>query len=199
MAKIAVIYYSSTGNTHQLARAIGEGATDAGAEVRLRKVHELAPEEAVATNQGWKEHVEATVDVPEATLEDLEWADGIAFGTPTRYGLPSAQLKQFLDTTGGLWQQGKLVDKAISTFTGAYNRHAGHETTQTALNNVFAHWGSVIVPLGFTDPLVFDPTTGNPYGASWQSGGGEGPDATALAVARHQGARLARIAGLLHP
>lgn len=199
MSRIAVIYYSSTGNTYQLATAIEVGARAAGAETRLRRVRELAPEEAIATNQGWATHRAATAYVPEAVLDDLEWADGVIFGTPTRFGLPSAQLKQFIDTAGPLWQQGKLVDKAVSAFTGAYNRHAGHETTLTALNNVFVHWGAVIVPLGFTDPAVFAADAGNPYGVSWQSGGTDrsGPDETTLAVARHQGGRVARIAGLL--
>jgi NAD(P)H dehydrogenase (quinone) len=197
MTNIAVIYYSSTGNTHRLAQAIAAGAEEAGADVRLLQVPELAPAEAIASNDVWKEHREATVDVPVATLDDLEWADGIAFGTPTRYGLPSAQLKQYLDSTGQLWQQGKLADKAITTFTGAYNRHAGHETTQTALNVVFAHWGSVIVPVGFTDPSVFNETTGNPHGVSWQSSGQQLPDEATLTVATHQGRRLTRFAALI--
>jgi NAD(P)H dehydrogenase (quinone) len=194
MANVAVVYYSSTGNTYRLAQAIAEGAKGAGADVRVRKVAELAPDEAIATNQGWKEHREATADVPEASLDDLSWAKGIAFGSPTRFGLVAAQLKQFLDSTGPLWQQGALVDKIVTGFTGAQTLHGGHETTLSSLNHVFAHWGAVIVPLGYTDPSVF--ATGNPYGSSWASGGTDGPDEPTLVVARHQGARLARWAKL---
>ena len=135
--KLAVIYYSSTGTTYRLARAVEEGAKAAGAEVRLRKVKELAPAEAIASNEGWAENVRATEDVAEATLDDLTWADAIVFGTPTRYGLPTAQLKQFIDTTGGLWATGKLVNKIVSSFTSAATMHGGQESTILALNNTF--------------------------------------------------------------
>ena len=109
--KVAVIYYSATGNVYRLARAVEEGAKEAGAEVRFRKVGELAPEEAIKSNPAWHEHALETQDVPEASLDDLEWADAYVFGTPTRYGNVSSQLKQFLDTTGPLWEEGKLADK----------------------------------------------------------------------------------------
>ena len=116
--KIAVIYYSATGSVHQLAEAVAAGAASAGAEVRLRQVAELAPAEAIAQNPAWQTHHDATKDTVEtASLDDLAWADGFAFGTPTRFGNPAAQLKQFLDTTGGLWVEGRLTDKAGSSFT----------------------------------------------------------------------------------
>src|SRR5262249_62139718 len=104
--KLAVIYYSATGTTYHLARAVEQGASEAGAEVRFRKVRELAPEEAIASNQGWAAHRLESQHVIEATLDDLAWADAIIFGTPTRYGLPTAQLKQLLDRTGPLWARG---------------------------------------------------------------------------------------------
>jgi NAD(P)H dehydrogenase (quinone) len=190
---IAVIYYSATGNTHSLAQAIAEGATTAGAEVRLRTVKELAPPEAIASNDAWAQHIQKTSSQSvEATLEDLEWADGVAFGSPTRFGLPSSQLKQFIDSTGPLWSQGKLIDKPMTAFTGASTQHGGHETTIASLFNVFVSWGAVIVPLGYTSPEVF--TTGNAYGSSWTSGGQQGPDEVTLDVARQQGARLCRLA-----
>jgi NAD(P)H dehydrogenase (quinone) len=107
VTKIAIIYYSSTGHTYQLAQAVEEGAHSLGAETRLRRVRELAPDQAIASNQGWQQHLVATQHVEEAILGDLEWADGLIFGTPTRYGNVSAQLKQFIDTTGPLWFQGK--------------------------------------------------------------------------------------------
>ena len=145
-AKIAVIYYSQTGNVHALATAIKEGAEKAGAEVRLRRVRELAPASAIESNPGWKAHAEATADIAEASHDDLEWADGVVFGTPTRYGLPTAQLKQFIDTSGPLWQAGKLANKVYSVFVSAGTKHGGLESTALALSNTFYHWGGVIVP-----------------------------------------------------
>ena len=103
--RIAVVYYSATGNLFMLASAIAEGAASEGAEVRLRKVRELAAEEVIAANPRWVAHREATADIPEASIDDLEWADGFAFGSPTRFGLPAAPLKLFLDQTGGLWMR----------------------------------------------------------------------------------------------
>src|SRR5215470_3567476 len=100
MAKVAIIYYSQTGTTHKLAQAIEEGAKSAGAETRLLRVKETVPGEVYGQIPNWKEHLEATAHIAEATNDDLEWADAIIFGTPTRYGLPSAQLKNFIDQTG---------------------------------------------------------------------------------------------------
>lgn len=191
--KLAIIYYSATGTTYKLARALEEGAAGAGAEVRVRKVRELAPEEAIKSNQGWAAHALATQDVPEATLDDLEWAGALAFGTPTRYGLPTAQLKQFIDTSGPLWAQGKLVNKLATSFTSTATAHGGHETTLTSLNNTFYHWGCIIVPPGYADPIQFQ--AGNPYGTSFTSQNGTlPPDETALASARFQGRRLIEVA-----
>jgi NAD(P)H dehydrogenase (quinone) len=190
-ARIAVIFYSSTGNVHRLAEAIASGADDEGAEVRLRPVGELAPPEAVVANPRWAAHRAATNDLPEATLDDLEWADGFAFGTPTRFGLPAAQLKQFLDQTGGLWARGVLEDKVGTAFTSASTDHGGLEATILAINTVLYHWGSIVLPLGYTDTSV--KATGNPYGTSWVSHRGAAPDDAALATARHHGRRLARI------
>lgn len=191
--KLAVIYYSATGTTYKLARAIEEGAREAGAEVRLRKVKELAPEEAIAKNAGWSKHREETQDVEEASTADLEWADAVVFGTPTRYGLPSAQLKQFIDSTGKLWMEGKLANKVMSSFTSAATSHGGQEITLLALNTTFYHWGAIIVSPGYTDPVQFE--SGNPYGVSFTSNNGQlPPDETALKAARYQGKRVAEVA-----
>lgn len=188
---VAIIYYSATGNVYRLARAIEEGAAEAGARTRLRKVRELAPEEAIKSTQGWYDHSLETQDVLEAQLEDLEWADAYVFGTPTRFGNVSAQLKQFLDTTGGLWFQGKLADKVVSGFTSAQNAHGGQESTIISMYNVFMHWGSIIVPPGYTDPVLFA-AGGNPYGvSSTDSQNGDGPSEQELAAARYQGRRIA--------
>lgn len=192
--RIAVVYYSATGHVHQLAEAIADGARDAGAAVRLRQVRELAPEDAIRANPAWQYHRDRTRHIPEATLDDLEWADGYALGTPTRFGNPAAQLKQFLDTTGPLWAQGKLADKAGTTFTSAQNAHGGQESTLLAVNNVLYHWGAIIVAPGYTDPLLLD-AGGNPYGTSHVSGARAGavPEPT-LAAAHYQGRRLAEFA-----
>jgi NAD(P)H dehydrogenase (quinone) len=195
-AKIAVIYYSATGNVHQLADAIAEGARETGAEVRLRRVPELAPEEAIQQNQAWAAHRDATRDaVDEAEIEDLRWADGFAFGTPTRFGNPAAQLKQYLDMAGGLWFEGALADKPVTTFTSAMYPEGGLESTILALNNVFYHWGCVLVPPGYTNPSIAE-AGGNPYGASFASGEGP-PDDAVLSAARHQGRRLAAFTAII--
>ncbi|WP_019631706.1 NAD(P)H:quinone oxidoreductase [Actinomadura atramentaria] len=171
--KVAVIYYSATGSVFKLAKAAATAAEKCGAEVRLRKVRELAPDEAVASNQGWAAHAEQTQHVVEAAPDDLEWADVVLFGTPTRFGLPAAQLKQFIDTNGPLWAQGLLADKVASAFTSASTSHGGHESTLLALANTFYHWGMVIVPPGYTDEIQFQ--SGNPYGTSHTSNNGEDP------------------------
>lgn len=194
--KCAIIYYSATGTTYKLAAEMAKAAESEGAEVRLRKVRELAPEEAIASNEGWSRHRLETQDVPEATIEDLEWADVILFGTPTRYGLPAAQLKQFIDTTGPLWAKGALVDKVVSSFTSAATPHGGHESTITALNNTFYHWGCIIVSPGYVEPIQFQ--MGNPYGVSFTSNNGTlSPDATTLEAARFQARRAVGIAASL--
>lgn len=192
MVRVAVIYYSATGNTHKLAQAISEGAEGAGAEVRLRRVAELAPASAIAQNQRWQAFHEAMLAEPVAQLDDLEWADAAAFGTPTRFGLPTAQLKQFLDQTGGLWARNALADKLCTAFTGASTSHGGLESTILALNNTFYHWGSLIMPMGYADKRAS--AFGNPYGASWVSRKGSAPDEVALQAARFQGERLAGLA-----
>ncbi len=195
--KVAVIYYSATGTTYALARAIEEGAREAGGEVRFRKVRELAPEEAIKSNEGWAAHSKETQDVAEATNDDLEWADVLIFGTPTRYGLPTAQLKQFIDQTGGLWAKGKLVNKFVSSFTSTGTAHGGQETTIVNLNTTFYHWGAIIVSPGYADPIQFQ--SGNPYGASFTSNNGAlKPDEVALAAARFQGRRVTEIAAQYH-
>ncbi|MGW0736653.1 NAD(P)H:quinone oxidoreductase [Streptomyces sp. NPDC002851] len=199
MTNVAVIYYSSTGNVHRLAEAAAEAAEKAGAHVRLRRAAELAPESAIARNEDWAAHAAATRDITEASLADLEWADAILFGTPTRFGLPAAQLKQFLDSTGGLWFQGKLINKVVSSFTSTSTAHGGQESTILALNNTFYHWGAIIVPPGFADPVQFDQANGNPYGASSVSGNqaaNVAPDN--LSSVAFQARRTVEIAGALH-
>lgn len=196
-AKIAVVYYSATGNVHGLAQAVAEGAEGAGAEVRLRHVEELASELLISQNQYWGRHRSQVAEAPVATIDDLDWADGVAFGSPTRFGNIAAQLKQFVDQAGALWQAGKLADKVGTSFTSTQNPHGGQETTILALNTTLYHWGMLILPLGYTVDEVFA-AGGNPYGASFVAGHTvTGPDDHALAVASYQGQRLARFAGVI--
>jgi NAD(P)H dehydrogenase (quinone) len=199
VSKIAVIYYSATGHVQQLAEAVAAGAADASAEVRLRRVAELAPEDVIRQQDGWDERRAGTVGVAEeAQLDDLEWADGFALGSPTRYGLPAAQLKAFIDQTGPLWVKGQLSNKVATSFTSSANAHGGQESTLLALNNTFYHWGSLIVPPGYTNPLLSE-AGGNPYGTSYASGleGDPAVSHEALTAARYQGRRLAQYARLL--
>lgn len=189
---VAVIYYSATGSVYQLARAAAEAAEKAGAEVRLLKVHELAPEEAIRSNEGWSKHALETQDVPEASADDIEWADVVLFGTPTRYGNLSAQLKQYIDTLGGLWAQGKLANKIYSGFVSVGTAHGGHESTLLALYNTVHHFGGIVVAPGYTDPIKF--SEGNPYGTSHTSANGTNPpgDLELQAVA-HQATRATQV------
>ncbi|MDF2975743.1 MAG: NAD(P)H:quinone oxidoreductase, type [Actinomycetospora sp.] len=190
--KVAIIYYSSTGTIHALAQEYAKGLENAGAEVRIRKVHELAPPEAIASNEAWQKHAEETQDVPEATADDVLWADAVVFGSPTRYGNVTAQLKQFIDTLGPQWAQGQLADKVYSGFTSTSTPHGGQESTLLALYNTFHHFGGITVTPGYTDPIQF--TTGNPYGPSHVDGQGSIPisDDTRQAT-QYAGQRIATI------
>jgi len=191
---VAIIYYSATGNLHALAEAVAEGAEKAGAEVRLRKVAETAAEEAINARADWAEHVQETADVPEAGHDDLVWADAVLFGSPTRFGNPASQLRAFIEGTAPLWFAGKLADKVYSAFTASNTAHGGQESTLLALGNTFYHWGGIIVPPGYTDPIQFQ--AGNPYGTSHVAGTGRPSDVT-LQAARHQGRRVVDIAAAL--
>lgn len=192
--KIAVIYYSSTGTNYQLAQWAVEAAKEAGVgEVRLRKVKELAPEKAIAANEDWKKHLEATQDIEEASIEDLEWADAYIFSMPTRYGNLPSQFQQFLDLTGGLWYNGKLVNKVVTGMTSASNAHGGQESTLLSLYKTMHHWGSIVAAPGYTDEVMFK-AGGNPYGVSVSAGKNNLNDNIKAAV-NHQVKRALQIAG----
>jgi NAD(P)H dehydrogenase (quinone) len=193
--KAAIIYYSATGTVHALARAAAEGAEKAGAHVRLRRIAELAPPAAINANPAWRQHLQDTADVIEASLDDLAWADAVLFGTPARFGNPASQLRAFIDTTGPLWQGGNLVDKVYSAFTSSSTAHGGQESTLLALGNTFYHWGGIIVPPGYTDPIQYQ--SGNPYGTSHVVGDGP-PGDVALEAARHQARRVVDTAAALN-
>lgn len=163
---LAIIYYSSTGTNHQLTEWASEGAREVGAEVKVLKVPELAPQSLIDSNPAWKNYSEEVATcVPTVSLEDLEWADAIIFSVPTRFGNIPSQMKQFLDTTGGLWFNGRLMDKAVSAMATAQNPHGGQEATILSLYTTMHHWGAIIAAPGYTAPVIFG-AGGNPYGTS---------------------------------
>jgi NAD(P)H dehydrogenase (quinone) len=191
--KLAVIYYSMGGTNYQLSKWAEEGAKEAGAEVKVLKVPEQAPQSVIDENEGWKAHVEATKDVPEVTLNDLEWADAIIFSVPTRFGNMPAQLKQFLDTTGGLWFNGKLANKVVSAMTSAQNPHGGQEATILSLYTTMYHWGAIVATPGYTDPVIFG-SGGNPYGTSVTVGQDGKMIEDVQATVKHQAKRTVTVA-----
>lgn len=171
--KVAVIYYSATGSVHTMAEHLAKAAENAGAEVRLKKVAETAPDEAIQSNDAWVQHHELTRERPTATPDDIDWADVVLFGTPTRYGNVSGQLKNYIDTLGPLWSQGRLADKVYAGFTSTSTKHGGQETTLINLYTSVYHFGGFIVPPGYTSPVKY--ADGNPYGVSHISGQGDIP------------------------
>ena len=189
-AKIAVVYYTTYGHNHAMAQAAAEAARDAGAEVRLRKVRETAPQDVIDAQDAWKAQQEAQSDVPEASHDDMEWADGYFLSSPTRYGGAASQMRSFIDTLGPLWQKGLLADKTFTASTSAQNPSGGQETTLQTLYITAMHWGCVLVPPGYSDAAVFA-AGGNPYGTSVTA---DGPDVSdeSLEAIRHQARRLVR-------
>ncbi|MBX6353308.1 MAG: NAD(P)H:quinone oxidoreductase [Thermoflavifilum sp.] len=163
--KLAIVYYSMTGTNYKMAQIAKKAAEAAGAEVRVRRVQELAPEEVIQGVEPWKKHVEETQHVAVAQPEDLDWADAILFSMPTRFGNVPSQIKQFVDIMGPLWAQGKLANKCVSAMTSAQNPHGGQEQTILQLYTSMYHWGAIVVAPGYTDQALFA-AGGNPYGTS---------------------------------
>lgn len=199
-ARLLIAFYSRSGSVEGLAKAIAEGATEAGGEVRLRRAREVVPPDVMALAPGWTEsaaRMNAAYEAP--TTGDAEWANAIALGSPTRFGSLASELRAFVDTLGGLWFQGKLHGKAAGAFTSTSTPHGGNETTLLSTYISFAHFGMVIVPPGYGDPVMF--RAGTPYGASSVSHGQSQlpPTEDDLAVARFQGRRLAQVASALDP
>ena len=195
--RVLIAFYSRGGVTEALAKAIAEGAVAEGAEVRLRRAREFVGEAVMKQAPGWLEGAKRMNALYEAPTEaDAEWADAIVFGTPTRFGSMTAELKAYIDSLGGLWFQGKLVGKAGSAFASTSTLHGGNEVTIAALYAPMAHLGLILVPTGYADPVMF--RAGTPYGASSVSGTNSAPpSADDLEVARFQGKRVTRIATAL--
>ena len=168
MSKLAVIYYSATGHGTAMAQRIAAAAEAAGAEVRVRHIAETRDPQSFAENPAWTANYEATKDLPAATGDDIVWADAVIFGSPTRFSGQASQFRAFIDTLGGLWAQGKLANKVYAGFTSSQSAHGGQETTLINLYTTLMHFGGIVVPPGYTDPLKF--VDGNPYGVGHITG-----------------------------
>ena len=197
MTKVLVLYYSSYGHIETMAGAVAEGARSAGAEVTIKRVPELVPDE-VARKSGYK--LDQTA--PVASVSELPEYDAIIFGTPTRYGNMAAQMKNFIDQTGALWVQGMLVGKVGSVFTSTGSQHGGQETTILTFLAPLLHLGFVIVglPYSFQGQMGVTEVMGNsPYGASTIAGGDgrRQPSPIELEGAHYQGRHVAKIAAKL--
>ncbi len=188
--RIAVIFYSTYGTNHAVAEAAAKAAEAAGAEVRLLRVAETAPEAVVNGQPAWKAQTEKTAAIPVVTPDDMVWADGYFISAPTRYGVSASQLRAFIDTLGPVWQKGALANKPITATTSAQNVHGGQEATILSLYTTAMHWGAVIVAPGYTDPSIFE-AGGNPYGYSTNAGGFDDKGRAAVA---HQARRLVEMA-----
>jgi len=189
--RLAVIFYSTYGTNHQMAEIAAEAARAAGAEVRLLKVKETAPDEVVKGQDAWRAQAEKSAHLPEPTYADMEWANAYLFSAPTRYGVSASQLRAFIDTLGPIWAQGKLANKAVSAMTSAQNTHGGQESTILGLYTTMMHWGAIIVAPGYTDPIYYK-SGGNPYGVSVNAGSITDDQKEAI---RAQARRLVEFAG----
>jgi len=167
--KILVLFYSTYGSNHEVATLAADAVREAGAEVRLVRAPETAPAEVVQGQDAWAAQLEKMSDIPEATPEDMVWADGYFVSCPTRYGVVASQLRAFIDTLGPIWQEGKLANKTFTATTSAGNVHGGQETTLMSLYTTAIHWGAILVPPGYTDAVKFE-DGGNPYGFSFAAG-----------------------------
>ena len=197
MTKVLVLYYSSYGHVETMAGAVAEGARAAGAEVAVKRVPELVPAD-VAAKSGFKTQQAA----PVATVDELVDYDAIIFGTPTRFGNMAAQMRNFLDQTGGLWFGGKLIGKVGSVFVSTATQHGGQETTITSFHTTLLHHGMVIVGVPYSEArqmTLGEISGGSPYGATTIAGGdgSRQPSENELAIARFQGGHVAKIAAKL--
>ena len=197
MTKVLVLYYSSYGHVETMAGAVAEGARAAGAQVAVKRVPELVAAD-VAAKSGFKTQQAA----PVATVDELADYDAIIFGTPTRFGNMAAQMRNFLDQTGGLWFGGKLIGKVGSVFVSTATQHGGQETTLTSFHTTLLHHGMVIVGVPYSEArqmTLGEISGGSPYGATTIAGGdgSRQPSENELAIARFQGGHVAKIAAKL--
>ena len=197
--KIKIVFYSMYGHTYKMAEAVAEGAREiTGAEVEILQVAELVPD-SVLEASGAKKAREAFAHIPMAKPSDLADADALIFGIPTRFGNMCAQMRNFLDQTGGLWAQGALVGKVGSVFTSTGTQHGGQETTLTSFHTTLLHQGMVVVGLPYSEArqmTLEEISGGSPYGATTIAGtdGSRMPSENELTMARFQGRHVADIA-----
>jgi NAD(P)H dehydrogenase (quinone) len=198
MSKLLVLYYSTYGHVEKMAYAVAEGAKSvAGTEVTVKRVPELMPPEVAA-----KAHVKTDQAAPIADPQELANYDAIIFGTPTRFGKMAAQMRNFLDQTGGLWMSGALVGKVGSVFASTATQHGGQETTITSFHSTLLHQGMVIVGVPYSEQRLMNMdeiTGGTPYGATTlaKPDGSRQPSENELAIARFQGEHVAKISAKL--
>ena len=194
MSNVLILFYSRTGNTAKLADEIAEGARGVpDTRVDVRRIDDLAPARVIESVPGWRESRAALAERYEVleSVDRLAEYDALVLGSPTRYGVMAAELKNVLDQTGPLWSKGLLANKVGSAFTSVQTAHGGHETTLWSIMTPMANLGMIIVPPGYTDPILFE--GGSPYGATATTGGGA-PAGADLEAARHQGRRVATVA-----
>ncbi len=184
--KIAIVFYSTYGTNHQVALEAAKAAEAAGAEVRLRRIPETAPQAVIDTQDAWKAQAARMADIPVATADDMEWAEGYFISGPTRFGVVASQVRAFIDTLGGVWAKGGLANKTFTATTSAQNAHGGQEGTIQSLYVTAMHWGAIIVAPGYTNPVLFE-AGGNPYGYSSTNGAFGEKDRAAVA---YQATRL---------
>ncbi|MBP7831240.1 MAG: NAD(P)H:quinone oxidoreductase [Kiritimatiellae bacterium] len=201
-AKVYVVFYSTYGHVYKMAEAVAAGAKEvSGAEVKLFQVPELMPDAALVKS-GAKAARQAFARVPVIQPDQLAEADAVIFGTPTRFGNMSAQMRNFLDQTGGLWMKGALVGKVGSVFVSTATQHGGQETTITSFHTTLFHHGMIVVGVPYAEPRLLNMqeiSGGTPYGASTIAGGdgSRSPSENELAIARFQGRHVAQIAAKL--
>jgi len=202
--KIQIVFYSMYGHIYRMAEAVAEGARGVeGAEVSLVQVAELVSPEALARTGADKAR-QAFAHIPLAEVDRLAQAEAVIFGTPTRFGNMCAQMRNFLDQTGGLWAKGSLIGKVGSVFTSTNTQHGGQETTITSFHSTLLHHGMIIVGIPYSEPglsVINEVTGGSPYGASTLAGpdGSRQPSENELTLARFQGKRVAEITKRLFP
>jgi len=197
--RIQIVFYSMYGHVYRMAEAVAEGARSVpGTEVKILQVPELVPPE-ILKQSGADTARKAFAHIPAAKVDDLADADAIIFGTPTRYGNMCAQMRNFMDQTGGLWMKGSLVGKPAGVFTSTASQHGGQETTITSFHTTLLHLGMVIVGVPYSEQRLMNLSEisgGSPYGASTLAGldGSRMPSENELAIARFQGKHIAEIA-----
>jgi NAD(P)H:quinone oxidoreductase type IV len=197
--KIQIVFYSMYGHIYQMAEAVAAGAREVdGAQVSLLQVPELVPDD-VLESSGAKKARQAFAHIPLAKPEQLTEADGIIFGTPTRFGNMCAQMRNFLDQTGGLWAKGSLVGKVGSVFSSTATQHGGQETTLVSFHSTLLHQGMIVVGVPYTEAMLMEMgeiAGGTPYGATTitSSDGSRTPSQIELAIARTQGRHVAQVA-----